>query len=447
MTMRDASNARRWGVVMVASLMTGALVAGAPPAASAPLPPIRHVWIIQLENESAGSALADNGYIGKTLPKLGEVLTNYDATGHVSLDNYISEISGQAPNAETQSDCQDYVPVSPGTLVDGQAVGEGCVYPADVPTVADQLTAKGLSWKAYMGDMGNTPSRDHTTTLGDCGHPILGTADATQVATPADQYASRHDPFVYFESIIGTAECDNVVPLTRLAGDLTNAATTPDYTWITPNLCDDGHDDPCSGTNLAGTHTGGFPAIDDFLSRYVPMIMDSAAFKAGGMLVVTFDESADSDTASCCGATPGPDSPLPGISGPGGGNVATFVVSPFVKPGSTDNAPYNHYALLRTVEDIFGLSHLGEAGNVGENPFGPDVFNAATLPSVPAVAPAPGSPGPLAAGTPPAGTATTAAAELPSTGGPPATGLAVMALIAGAAAFVVARRVRSGPQA
>ena len=78
-------------------------------------------------------------------------------------------------------------------------LGQGCVYPASVKTVANQLQAKGLSWKGYMEDMGNNPTRDSGTT---CAHPAIGTPDQTQQASATDQYATRHNPFVYFHSII-----------------------------------------------------------------------------------------------------------------------------------------------------------------------------------------------------------------------------------------------------
>ena len=77
-----------------------------------------------------------------------------------------------------------------GTVAPQQAVGNGCVYPAGVKTVADQLEAKGLTWRGYMEDMG-TP----------CRHPAANAADDTQKAKVGDQYAARHNPFVYFHSI------------------------------------------------------------------------------------------------------------------------------------------------------------------------------------------------------------------------------------------------------
>ena len=84
------------------------------------------------------------------------------------------------------------------------------MYPTSVPTLANQLTTAGLTWKGYMGDMGNDPARESAT----CGHPDIGTADKTQGATKTDGYATRHNGFMYFHSIIDSPSCaTNVVAL------------------------------------------------------------------------------------------------------------------------------------------------------------------------------------------------------------------------------------------
>jgi hypothetical protein len=70
-----------------------------------------------------------------------------------------------------------------------------------------------------------------------------------------------------------------------------------------------------------------------------------------------------------------------GIQGPGGGRTGTVAISPWVEPGSTNDSPYNHYSLLRSLEDLFGLAHLGYAGQGGLRPFGSDVYNASPAPS------------------------------------------------------------------
>jgi len=147
---------------------------------------------------------------------------------------------GQGPDPEQQADCQIYSSFTQaGTAAHQQAVGRGCVYPASVPTLPGQLTAKGLSWKGYMEDMGADPTRESAT----CGHPGINSRDNTQQATVKDQYAARHNPFVYFSSITGSPACaKRDVNLSTLAGDLKTVATTPNLAYITPNLCHDGHD-------------------------------------------------------------------------------------------------------------------------------------------------------------------------------------------------------------
>jgi hypothetical protein len=99
-----------------------------------------------------------------------------------------------------------------------------------------------------------------------------------------------------------------------------------------------------------------------------------AGLPARWPVLVTFDEAATSDSSSCCGEMPGPGSPEPGENGPGGGDVGA-VLSPCIAPGTVSNTPYNHYTMLGSVENLFGLSHLGYAGLPGETYFGSDIFN------------------------------------------------------------------------
>jgi len=446
----------------------GGLLAGGAPAHAAgdPLPPVKHVWIIQLENKSYDESFVANSntYLWHDLPAQGALLRQYYGTGHLSLDNYIAQLSGQAVNLDTQLDCSRVVNVTPGTITptttvggvtnpaSGQANGPGCVYPSGVVTLADQLEAaapttatKSLAWRGYLGDMGRNPKREQVT----CGRPldasgqpadpaaignppaVGGTADGTQGATATDQYAARHNPFIYFHSIIDDPQrCSaHVVPLEPTAGgpagglaaDLASAATTPAFSYITPNLCDDAHDATCVGPNLAGGTQGGLFAADLFLKKWVPKITASPAFADGGMLVVTFDEGdvagaldvgsssapalAAQTATSCCLQPPAQVTPLNGvaangIAGNGGGQVGAVVLSPFVRPGSVSDIGYNHFSLLRSLEDLLGVTsggadgkgHLGYAAlPVGTRaptttltaatsqfvPFGCDVFTAA----------------------------------------------------------------------
>ena len=337
---------------------------------------VGHVFILILENEDYNTSFGASSpapYLSKTLPAMGQLLTQYYGTGHLSLDNYITMISGQAPSKLAQSDCQRFTDwVGPNSVdANGQATGDGCVYPPAAKTIADQLQAAGHSWKGYMEDMGLDLARDGRAT---CSHPSVttfpGTSDPTQSATATDAYATRHNPFMYFHSIIDNqANCDaHVVALPNLVTDLQLIGTTPEYVFITPSLCHDGHDTPC----VSG-EPGGLASADLFLQTWVPRIVNSAAFKKDGLLIVTFDEASTSDTTACCSEPMG--STRPGITGPGGGRVGAVLVSPFIKPGTMNATPYNHYSLLKSSENVFGLPYLGYANAPGLAAFGADVFN------------------------------------------------------------------------
>jgi phosphatidylinositol-3-phosphatase len=348
------------------------------------LPPIRHVFVIMLENDGYASTFgspAADPYLATTLPSQGALLENYYATGHFSNDNYDAIVSGQPPNSDSQVDCGTYADFGAGEGQDAYGIqqGAGCVYPAAVQTVANQLNAEGLTWKGYMEDMGNDPTRE----AANCGHPSIGATDPSFTAVAGDGYATRHDPFVYFHSIIdNTTLCDqDVVPLgdtdgtlpgtalpgtTGLVTDLASVATTPNLSFITPNLCDDGHDYPCTNQTTPGASSEA--DINAWLSTWVPIITSSPAFKLNGLLEITFDEGETPtlDTTACCGETPGPaaDAGGNGISGPGGGKVGAVLLSPFITPGEKVKTAYNHYSSLASIEDLFGLSRLGEAKTV-----------------------------------------------------------------------------------
>jgi hypothetical protein len=302
---------------------------------------IKHVFVIVLENEGFDVTFGPNSkapFLSKTLTSQGVLLSQYYGTGHVSLDNYIAMISGQSATPQTRNDCFTYADfILTGMTSDGQAIGTGCVYPSTIKTLPDQLTAMGKTWRGYMGDMGNDRTRESAT----CGHPALNTIDLTQSAEApsasvplGDQYASRHDPFVYFHSIIDSPDCaKNVVNLTQLPNDLAHEDTTPNFVFITPNLCDDGHDAPCKNGQ-----PGGLVSADAFLQKWIPLIQSSKAYQEGGLIVINFDESGLTVQASangqlsitaqglfCCNEQPGPNlAPFPQTTNITPTNLAHF---------------------------------------------------------------------------------------------------------------------------
>lgn len=181
--------------------------------------------------------------------------------------------------------------------------------------LVDQLEATGKSWKAYIESM---PSPCY---VGDA--PPL--------------YRQKHNPFIYYDSVRNDpARCNKIVPFTQFAIDA-QANALPDYVWITPNMCDDSHDCPAS-------------ASDAWLATWIPHILNSQAWKDNGLLFITYDEGDTKRviTTSCCQQG-------------NGGQVATLVISPLSKPGYQSLVAYDHYSLLRTIEDAWGLPELGQA--------------------------------------------------------------------------------------
>ena len=133
--------------------------------------------------------------------------------------------------------------------------------------------------------------------------------------------------------------------------------------FITPDLCSDGHDTTCTDN----ARPGGYAGINAFLTKWVPMITSKPAYADGGLIITIFDEGSGGEAGFCCGEALGPTQTVLG-----GGQTGAVLLSPYIAPGTVSNTPYNHYSMLASVEDIFGLGRLGDAA--GTTPFGSDVF-------------------------------------------------------------------------
>ncbi len=175
--------------------------------------------------------------------------------------------------------------------------------------LVDQLAAAHISWRAYMDGMPTACFR----------------------GAGAGRYAKKHDPFMYFDDIAGNpARCGNVVPGTRLSADIA-AHRLPRLTWITPDLCEDMHD--CS------VATG-----DRYLAGLLPRLI--AALGPRGVVFVTWDEG--SSDAGCCRLA-------------AGGRIVTMALGGAARAHARVAIPYDHYSLLRTIEDAWGLPELRSA--------------------------------------------------------------------------------------
>jgi phosphatidylinositol-3-phosphatase len=263
--------------------------------------------VIVEENRNRGEVIgaSDMPYLNSLARKYIDV-TAWEGVGHPSLPNYLALISGSTQGVTTDTTSISF----PG-----------------VPTLGSQLSEAGIPWKAYMENM-----------------PAI----ASEEPEFEKKYAKKHNPFAYFPGTNGP----NVVPASQFAPDLAEGKL-PSFVWYTPNLINDGHD----GTNSEADHS---------LESIVAPVLTSAWYKAGGRIIITWDES----------------NAEPNL-------IATVVVSG-EGSGTSFTARGNHYGTLAAIEDLYGLPRLGNAahatplpltGAAGPAPTSPTT-TAATLPTV-----------------------------------------------------------------
>lgn len=355
-----------------------------------PLPPVKHVFLVVLSNEGYQQTFGHTAldpYLARTLVNQGGLLPNYYSVAAGSLANEIAIISGQGPTVDTGADCPHYVKITRGEMGGkGQVLGAGCVYPRRMPSLASQLTAAGLTWKVYLEN--ESPSAGART---EACRPRFGASEG--LPTLKRPYARWRNPFLYLGSVVDKSPCpESVAGLSQLARDLKQASDTPSFSYIVPNVCKDGAAscDPHQPSPMA--------AADAFLKRVIPEIEHSAAFKDDGLIAITFDQAQQSgpnaDPSSCCDnpasypndptttTTTSPTTTTPpsqggGVTNPtgGGGRVGLLLISPYIKPGTLDVTDYyNHFSLLASLEDLFGLRRIGYAKDPTLPVFGAAVY-------------------------------------------------------------------------
>jgi hypothetical protein len=312
-----------------------------------PTSKVKHVFVIALSTTSYEAAWGHDSaarYLNGTLRPKGTLLSGYQTLGTAELPDYLAMISGQAPNPDTEANCPIYAQFPSTAKADGagQMSKRGCVYPSTVLTIGDQVTASGKVWKAYLDDMGSTS----------CQHPNGNAVDDVQLPGTGVQYATRHNPFIYFHSLLDLGDCSNDdVSLDQLPVDLRTAAKTPRYSFIAPGLCDD-----ASVSTCPGGQPGGLAGEDAFLRLWVPRILSSPAYKRDGALIIVFAPTTKATTMTTADTTTTP---------PAGDlrpmRTGGLILSRYAKRGKTLAATYDPYSLLRSLEDLFDYAPLVNA--------------------------------------------------------------------------------------
>ena len=306
------------------------------------------VFIIMLENHSQAGVIGDPAAPGITaLANRYAEATQYYGVTHPSEPNYIAATSGS--NWWINND-------SPNNRFDHT-------------NIVDELTSHHVSWAAYMQAM-----------------PSAGYTGDFWPAASTPLYASKHNPFVLYTSVRENPTALNQIkPYSALASDL-NRGDAPRYVWISPDQCDDMHggvyaavpgfaDTPCPYSNASGdANDEQLKAnADRFVTNAVQTIMSSRAWTDQSAIFIAADEGDYTGNATnggwaspagCC------DSPIAPAGDPdinvawpggtyGGALVPAIVIAPSGPHHYTNDTAFNHYSLLRTIEDAWGLSELG----------------------------------------------------------------------------------------
>ena len=265
----------------------------APTPGSTPTPPagssISHVVIVWLENHEASSVTSSSmPYLAGLAAQYG-LAANYTAVTHPSLPNYLAMWSGST-----------------------QGVTDDGTYNLGAQNLSSQMTAAGLSWRAFQ--------QNYPATSG-C-HTASSYSGGIDGAGVAGTYARKHDPPMSFTSVTGSVtECGKILPLAAYSG-------AANLIFVTPNLCNDAHD--CS-----------LGQADTFLKGFLPKVFADSNW-SHTLLVVSFDEGSTSTG--------------------GGGRVYTMVARQGLSHFTSATA-HNHYGMTRTIENIFGLGCLANSCN------------------------------------------------------------------------------------
>ena len=292
--------------------------------------PIDRTFVIVMENQSFdevigtvdGNGVPNTPYITNLALRNG-LATLYFGVTHPSLPNYLSMIAGDYLGVQDDNDSCYAIP----------SYTPGC-HAFSNPNLVDLLVARHISWAAYMQSMPSTGFRGDRWPL-----------------TGPKLYAQKHNPFVYFKDIaLNPAQLQRIKPLNSLSilsHDLASPMTAPRFVYIVPDQCHDMHGTTtCSATPSLLKQGDGY--VRDLISR----ITASPSFTRNSVIYLTWDENDYSGNLGCC------DSPAIG-----GGHVATIAVSPLITAPYRSQKMFNHYSLLATIENAYGLPHLGHSGD------------------------------------------------------------------------------------
>jgi phosphatidylinositol-3-phosphatase len=287
--------------------------------AQAQIPRVQHTFIVVEENQDFSCVIGN-----PAMEFLNSLATNYTvaasyyANAHPSISNYFVLTTGQA-------------------IYKGR-MGDYRTDPVDVDNVIRALKKEGKTWRAYVEGV---PGPGYTG----------GNIESTG-------YVKRHNPLAYFTKDISPEEKANLAPFAQFSDDLAHDRLA-NYSFLVPNLFDDGHSiKGTNGSNQGSARCGDTTALkqaDSWLKDILSPLLSSSVFKERGLLVITYDESSRDDESDGAGHW-------------GGGRVPTVIVSSKVKQGYRSITLYHHESTLRLMLEALGVNESRWPGGSKDAP-------------------------------------------------------------------------------
>ena len=345
------------GGVAIAILGVALYGAGAVADRDGAVPRYDHILVILEENKSYGTVL-DHGYAPaiSDLAKTYGIATQMYAERHPSEPNYVALVGGDTFGI-ADDDAWYCTPGSTRPFCKGSDAPGFPVHLVDGPNLATQLAAKGLGWRAYLENIPEPGS--------------LAIVSPETETAPAALYAAKHSGFTNFKSVHDETDlAAKLVGFDALFADL-RSGNVPAFALIVPNQCNEMHgiDSPKAPPDCRKSDDGLVRSGDAMIKRLIGEIQGSPIWTRGNTaIVITWDEDGKADRVpgapqSCC---------VVDDHNPGGGHIPTIVITNHGPRGLTDATPYDHYSLLRTIEDAFRLNgHLRHAGDAAVQAMSP----------------------------------------------------------------------------
>ena len=336
----------------VVSLAAPAL-AEAPTPADRAIPAYSHVFVIVEENKDYAQIMNPvvAPHISALAAKYGDAAQFFGEV-HPSEANYVALLGGDTFGIHDDDGFFCHAGMT-DPFCTGSAEPGYVDHTVKAPHLGQQLETAGLSWKGYYESLPAPGALVPTAS-----DPAFD--DGTRKTA---LYASKHSGFLNFASVQHDPKrAEHIVDFRQFEADL-SANQLPSFALIVPNQCNEMHGlhgpkvpADCDGANPAALIARG----DRVVGELVKKIQASSAWASDERvaIVITFDEGAGKTREGCCAVTPNAPSNF------GGGHIPTLVITNHGPRGVRDETPYNHYSLLRTIEDAFGLpAHLGHAAD------------------------------------------------------------------------------------